>query len=198
MTDLRTQLSTQRPIHRSELYSYLISETDGAALSQKDIVHLTGLLPRDIKRYSCAEPDAVEDNLARALLARSINTFPVLYAYLRYPSLQQLYDALHSFYPQIIWSDVAVLIGASKQNSKRWREHEQPQSPVFLRNMRALMMIIGSHGEQGAAFWLASYHREVMLLGKQNELSDYLTAIASAILASEEFVDFEKRQFLVT
>ena len=195
MTNKRNQLSTQKPVHRSELYSHLISEADGAGLNQKDIVHLTGLLPRDIKRYSCAEPNDIEDNLARALFARSINAFPMLYQYLRYPKLEQLQMVLSNYFPDISAADVAVLIGATKQNAKLWSKEKQPKSPIFLRNMRALLMIIAEHGEVGAQYWLGVYAREIQLLGRESDLSNYLADQASAILSSDSFKQFEASQY---
>ncbi|MEO0369134.1 MAG: hypothetical protein AAF197_10170 [Pseudomonadota bacterium] len=193
----RIRFDSKLPVSRGELFTYLVSEGTGAGLSQKELAHLTGLLPRDIKMYSHAEPEDIEDNVGRAILARSLNAYPELYDYLSKPTFDFVMHRFKQYFSEITQDDIAVLIGATKQNAKRWveREKTEPKSPVFLRNMRNFILLTDAHGEAAAKYWVACVLREYTLLGKVPEFSPYLQKQASDILASQEFLGYEDSLF---
>jgi|GEM_PF-4117232 len=191
----RYRLDPSRPVTKEELYLIITSDSDGAGLTTGDFAHITGA-HRRASDYSQAEAGDVEDKVGRAILGRLLNAYTMLLEPYKQPTYDEATALIAQYYPMIERDDLAIMIGATKQNARRWkREGREPQGMECVRNLRVLKLIEAAEGKKGVDYFIATVAREYELLGKTPELSESMMAVATDILNSKRFTKYEDSLF---
>ena len=143
---------------------------------------MSGLRPTQVSDYSNADMDDHLEEISRSILVRVYNNYPFLLEQFDSPTFKSLYEDFKRFFPDIRETELAEILGSTKQNGRRWMSAGEISKPTLKRLAKSIEMIIERYGQVGAEQIVESARHEYKLEGKPHDIrsveqmeNDYLS-----------------------